>query len=125
MTVRLRSRKNKGGRKETYRFGIFAERTAEIYFFLRGYRAVARRWKNPVGEIDLVVAGRRRIVFVEVKARRKDNAPFALHPEQVARLHRAAQLFLAKYPRFASHEMRIDVLFVAPWRWPKHIRQAF
>lgn len=104
---------------------MLAERIAALYFLLLGYRTVARRWKHPMGEIDLIVAGRGRIIFVEVKARRGGNAPFSLHPEQMARLGRSAQLFLAKYPRFASHEARIDVWFVAPWRWPKHIRQAF
>lgn len=120
MIVRSRLRQN----KETYRFGKLAERAAEFYLLLQGYRAVARRWKSPLGEIDLIVAGRRKLLFVEVKARRTSAEPFALHPEQAARLQRAAQLFLAKHPRFASYETRIDVVFIAPWRLPTHITQA-
>ena len=35
----------------------------------RGYRILARRWRSPAGEIDIVALRGQTLVFVEVKAR--------------------------------------------------------
>jgi len=35
----------------------------------QGFRILARRWRSPVGEIDIVARRRALLVFVEVKAR--------------------------------------------------------
>jgi putative endonuclease len=47
-----------------FRTGISAESGAAALLVAKGFRILARRWKIPVGEIDIVA---RR--FVEVKAR--------------------------------------------------------
>lgn len=115
--------KKKPNKLKAYRFGLIAESLVQAKLMLTGWRPIARRWKSGMGEVDLIMARGRMLVFLEVKARQK-NEPFALHPTQVERLQNAAQLFLAKHPRFASFDARIDVVFVAPWRWPVHLVQA-
>jgi putative endonuclease len=61
------------------RLGLSAESRAAIFLVAKGYRIVARRWKTPVGEIDIVARRRRALVFVEVKAReRADDAAEAV-----------------------------------------------
>src|SRR5262249_50962722 len=56
-------------RVAAFRVGLSAESRAAAFLVAKGYRIVARRWKSPVGEIDIVARRRRVLVFVEVKAR--------------------------------------------------------
>ena len=62
-------------RQVAFRFGLSAESRAAAYLIAKGHRIVARRWRSPVGEIDIVARRRGTLVFVEVKAReRLDDA---------------------------------------------------
>lgn len=51
------------------RVGRSGERAAWGAYRRRGYRLLARNWRCPLGELDLVLGGRGTIVFCEVKAR--------------------------------------------------------
>jgi putative endonuclease len=78
--------------------GLAAEDIAARLYAAEGGRILARRWRCPAGEIDLIVALPDTIVFVEVKARRhRDAAAFALTPAQTARLGAAAETWLAAH----------------------------
>lgn len=113
-------------RVRAYRRGLFAETLAALMFRLKGYRIVARRYKTPVGELDLVALKGKRLVFVEVKARKsREDAAWTLPTRQRRRIVRAAQYWLANHPDFAGHDMAFDVVLVAPWRLPHHIADAF
>jgi len=50
--------------------GRAGERAALQAYRRRGYRPVARNWRCPVGELDLVLARGDALVVCEVKARR-------------------------------------------------------
>jgi putative endonuclease len=90
--------------------GQAAEDIAERLYLDLGGRILARRWRCPAGEIDLVVALAGETVFVEVKARRAlAGAAEALRPAQIARLARAAELYLAGSDAAAC---RFDVVLV-------------
>ena len=56
-------------RRASYRHGHVAEAAAMLLLLAKGFRPVARRYKTPLGEIDLIVKRGRTIAFVEVKAR--------------------------------------------------------
>jgi Holliday junction resolvase-like predicted endonuclease len=58
-------------RRLAFRFGLTAESRAAAYLIAKGYRILARRFKTPVGEIDIVARRRGVLVFVEVKARER------------------------------------------------------
>jgi putative endonuclease len=80
----------------------------------KGYKILARRLRTKAGEIDLVVADAKRLVFVEVKARTcLAEAAYAVSPRQQARLLEAASLALAQHEEWARAEMRLDVALVA------------
>jgi putative endonuclease len=119
----------------SYQRGIRAEEMTAWYLRARGYKILARRYKTPVGEIDLVARRGGCIVFIEVKARNvMDDALYAVQPRQAARVMRAGQHFLASH-NLNDAEIRFDVMAVAPpghWRgWLKrgrvftHIKGAF
>lgn len=109
-------------RRRGYRRGLGAELVAATYLRVTGYRVLARRYRTPVGEIDLVVARGRRLAFVEVKRRATlADAEASVTPRQRARTRRAADLWLARNARYQSHEISFDLVFLVPWRWPIHI----
>jgi putative endonuclease len=113
-------------RRAAERQGHRAETLAALYLQLKGYRLIARRFKTPVGEIDLVMRRGRLIVFVEVKARRTaDEAILAVSPTARRRILRAADWFIASRPEAADFGVRFDVVALSPRRWPHHLRDAF
>jgi putative endonuclease len=106
--------------------GRRAETFAAWYLRLKGYRVLARRYKTPVGEIDLIVQRGRRIAFVEVKIREShDEAMLAVTVASRRRIARAASLWLAAHPAANGLDLRFDVVLTAPRRWPRHLAGAF
>ncbi len=92
----------------------------------KGYRIAARRWKTPVGEIDIVARRRRELVFVEVKARDSlDLAAESVSPRSQQRIIAAAEYWMAHHPNDADCFGRFDVILVAPGKLPRHIVNAF
>lgn len=113
-------------RRQAERRGRFAETIAALYLNLKGYRVVARRFKTPVGELDLVMRRGKTLVFVEVKARRShDEAILAVSPAARRRLLRAADAFIGRHPEAAALTLRFDVVALAPRRMPQHLVDAF
>ena len=117
------SRNNRRERAE--RRGRRGEALACWYLRLKGWRILAKRVKTSRGEIDLVARRRRTVAFVEVKWR-KSAAELALAIDGW-RLRRVAAAAEAVAARFAgpTDTVRIDVLLLAPGRWPRHIANAF
>jgi putative endonuclease len=91
-------------RVAAFRTGLSAESRAAAYLIAKGYRIVARRFRSPVGEVDIVARRRRLLVFVEVKARSSlDAAAESLPPRQQRRIAAAAAggVVLLEVPRAA------------------------
>ncbi len=113
-------------RVAAFRLGLTAESRAALFLIAKGYRIAARRWKTPLGEIDIVARRRRTLVFVEVKARgRSTDAAEAVTGRGKRRIIAAAELWLARKPEDAERDIRFDVMLVTPGRLPKHIVNAF
>jgi putative endonuclease len=109
-----------------FRFGLSAESRAAAYLIAKGYRIVARRWRSPAGEIDIVARRRGTLIFVEVKAReRLDDAAEAVIMRQQRRIIAAAEAWLARHPDDVNSNIRFDVVLVAPKSLPRHIQAAF
>jgi putative endonuclease len=113
-------------RVAAFQTGISAESRAAAYLMAKGYRILARRFRTPHGEIDLVARRRNLVAFVEVKARATlDEAAFAVTPHQQARIINAAEAWLAAHPQYAEFELRFDAILIAPRRLPRHLLAAF
>src|ERR1041384_6684797 len=83
-------------RQVAFALGLSAESRAAAFLIAKGYRIVARRWRSPVGEIDIVARRRNMLIFVEVKAReRLDDAAEAVIGRQQRRIIAAAEAWLA------------------------------
>lgn len=106
--------------------GLRAELWAAWLLRAKGYRILAKRYKTPGGEIDLVARRGNTIAFVEVKARGNHTAAAeSIHMRNRQRVVRAAQYYLGVHPEFAHLTVRFDALLLAWYRWPHHIPQAF
>ena len=73
---------------------------AELFLRAQLYRVLARRVKTHQEADALLAVNRRRIV-------------------------NAAQLWLMRRPELAAGDQRFDVIFLAPFAWPRHIVNAF
>src|SRR6195256_6195590 len=86
-------------RQVAFRLGLSAESRAAVFLIAKGFRILARRWRSPVGEIDIVARRRKLLVFVEVKARENlDDAAWSVTERQRARIVAAAEAWLAPPP---------------------------
>ena len=113
-------------RQAAFRVGLSAESRAAALLIAKGFRILARRWRSPVGEIDIVARRRSLLVFVEVKAReRLDDAAWSVTGRQRARIAAAAEAWLAEHADPRIRDIRFDAMLVAPGRIPVHIASAF
>jgi len=113
-------------RVAAFRTGLSAESRAAAYLMAKGYRILAKRFRTPHGEIDLVAKRWNLLAFVEVKARATlDDAALAVTPRQQARIVDAAQAWLVMHPEHADFELRFDAVLIAPRHLPRHVLAAF
>lgn len=113
-------------RVAAFQTGLSAESRAAAWLIAKGYRILARRYRTPQGEIDIVARRRNLIAFVEVKARASlDDAAYSVTPKQQQRIAAAAEVWLMKHPEHANFDLRFDVVLVAPKRLPQHLAAAF
>ena len=112
-------------RQRRYRSGHGAEVVAAAFLLAKGHRILTRRFKTPLGEIDLITLKAGRIGFVEVKRRatRKD-CEAAITPKLRSRVRRASDLWLARNPRYQGNDVGFDLVFVMPWKVPLFLRDA-
>ncbi|TCL72113.1 YraN family protein [Rhizobium sp. BK251] len=113
-------------RKRAERRGHFSEYAAALFLFLKGYRIVAIRHRTKLGEIDIIARKGDLAVFVEVKARRGEQAAVdAVSYASQKRIRAASDIWLAHQPDFARLSQRYDIVAVLPGRLPRHFRDAF
>jgi putative endonuclease len=113
-------------RRRAERKGRTAELIAALFLILKGYRPMAWRVKTPRGEIDLIMKSRSHIVFVEVKTRRDiDSGLFAVSDNKAQRTLGAARIWLGRNARRLDSDYRFDILILAAYHWPRHIKNAY
>jgi putative endonuclease len=110
-----------GGR--SHREGHGAEWIAALWLMLKGYQILAFRLKGRGGEIDILARRGRTLAVVEVKRRRTiEAALLALGPEQHGRLVSAGAAVARSRPSLRGLILRIDMVALAPGRFPRHLR---
>ena len=94
--------------------GRRGEDLAAGWYTANGYRVVARNWRCPLGELDVVARRGRLVVVCEVKSRRTEAfgpAAAAVGPVKQQRLRRLAAAWLAENGVHGV-EIRFDVAAV-------------
>ncbi len=91
------------------------ERRAARHYRLRGYRILGTNVWAGGYELDVIARRGRRLVFCEVKG--KSGAGFGdplemVGAEKLRRMHRAAEVWLARNPDAAALDCRFEVIAV-------------
>ncbi len=108
-------------RRLAERRGRTAETIAAWWLRLHGWRILAKRARTPVGEVDLIAKRGGTVAFVEVKHRGTDAAlEIALDRHRLRRVAAAVE-YLAPRHAAGAEVIRIDAIFLAPGRLPRHI----
>jgi putative endonuclease len=119
--MRQARQSNRHQRRRAQRRGRLAEWFCLWHLRLRGWRILARDWRCPSGEIDILARRGSVLAIIEVKSRQEiDAAASALTARQRRRIARAAEAFLVSRPDLARLDPRFDLMLVAPHRLPRH-----
>ncbi|MBS3649087.1 YraN family protein [Pseudaminobacter sp. 19-2017] len=113
-------------RLKAYRRGHRGEWLASLLLLTKGFRVVERRYRTPLGEIDLIARRGGLVLIVEVKARPTLMAAMeAISRQSERRIEGAADLWLARQHDYGRLSVRFDMIAVLPWRWPVHVENVF
>lgn len=111
--------------------GHFAETIALWYLRFKGYRLLAKNFVvkrgSGAGEIDLIMAKGKTVVFFEVKKRNTFGAAAeAITINNQMRVVKSSAVFLNRHPEFSQYAMRYDaILFSNHHFLPRHIQNAW
>ena len=118
------ARRRRGG--ASHAAGRRAELTAALWLMAKGYRILGFRLRTPQGEIDLLARKGQVLAVVEVKLRGSIEAALeAVTRRQRERLRRAGEAFAARRADLRGAAIRLDLMALAPRRWPCHIPDAW
>lgn len=93
--------------------GAAAEARAEAHLLKQGLQTVARNWRCPLGELDVVMADGDTLVIVEVRARSTSGHGGALESidaNKRRKLIRATQAFVQAHVEWQDAPIRFDVV---------------
>ncbi|MDP3769360.1 MAG: YraN family protein [bacterium] len=102
---------------ERKRLGAWGELVSEKYLVDKGYSILARNYRKPWGEVDLVATKNDILVFVEVKTRDSIHAHHFLPEESITpvkkrKLRKVCEIYLAEHKIQPDQQWQIDVLSI-------------
>lgn len=92
--------------------GAMGEAYTADWFRKKKYTIVAMNYKTKFGEIDLIAARKKSLVFVEVKLRKKggiNRAADAVGASKQKKLRATAELWLAQNQTYAEYDISFAV----------------
>lgn len=108
--------------------GADAEARAEAHLVKQGLKSLARNWRCPLGELDVVMADGDTLVIVEVRARSGTDHGSALDSITAAKrrkLVRAALAFTQAHPAWQDAPLRFDIVHFGADGQGRWLRDAF
>jgi putative endonuclease len=109
--------------------GREGENLAALTLENAGFRIVARNFRSPWGEVDLVALEGECIVFIEVKAWSFygiQDLQYGINRKKQRRIIETAKYFLSIHRKYSEMAVRFDVIFVDPGTGTiKHLASAF
>jgi putative endonuclease len=106
--------------------GRRSEWLAALVLMAKGYRILGFRLRTPQGEIDILALRGQTLAVVEVKRRTSLTAALeAVTHDQRQRLRRAGANLAARRPQLKGASVRLDLVALAPGRFPVHIPDAW
>lgn len=100
--------------KTCFSKGVIAEDKAVNFLKSHGFSILSRRYKTPLGEIDIIAKKDRAIHFIEVKNRQTiRKAMEAISKKQINRINNAANIFFFENKFPDDFEMKMDAVFIS------------
>jgi putative endonuclease len=100
-----------------YKKGRQGEEVAKEYLIKKGFNFIEANFEVDIGEIDLIMSDKDRLVFVEVKYKSDDK--FGIPEEMIdkrklAQIKRVAEIYLLKNPKMRKLfiKYRIDAVCI-------------
>lgn len=96
-----------------HRAGKYWEQQAEAFLLKQGLSLVARNFLTQLGEIDLIMRDESRLIFVEVRYRRRSrftSAAGSVTQQKQKRLEKCAKLFRKQHQKWSDFPCRFDVI---------------
>jgi len=109
-------------------FGTAGERAAARALRRVGHVVLARNYRCPGGEIDLITSDHNTLVFVEVKTRTDEEHQAALEAVGLvkwSRVERAARYYVLQHRSVAERPMRFDLVTVVWARGGKPVVEHY
>ncbi|MEQ9116081.1 MAG: YraN family protein [Rickettsiales bacterium] len=105
--------------------GILAEKIAQIFLNIKGYRILNKRYKTRFSEVDLIAYKNRTIIFIEIKYRKQFSLEFnPLSHSQLTRIRKTANIFITTHRAYVDCQIRFDVILIKFFSI-RHIVNAF
>ena len=112
--------------RSSYQIGMVAEYLCILRLWLTGWRILAWRYKQPMGEVDIIARRGEVIAFIEVKAREsRQKALEAVSMTQKKRIEKSASHWLSRNLKYAGFCPRFDIMWVTKWPWPQREAHAW
>jgi putative endonuclease len=99
----------------THSSGAYWEERASKLIVSRGGTVIARNYTSRFGEIDLIALDESRLVFIEVRYRKRSHfgsavASVSLTKQQ--KIFKTAQTFLASHEDYCNRYCRFDIIAI-------------
>ena len=109
----------------SHSLGLFSECIAAIFLTLKLYRILEKRYRNPMGEIDIIAKKGNTWAFIEVKTVKKHSQFPAVGPTQLCRIKRAALLYLSQKNIYNQCILRFDLITISHLCIIKHYKNIW
>ncbi len=122
-----KSQRSRFKRQYAHWLGQTAEFYIAGYLRLKGYRILARQYRKPVGEIDIVACKKNVLIAVEVKFRKNGTSLESLvTSKQKRRIRRCLEAYRQENRRFQDFDMRCDLIKLVNFHsLPDHFQNAW
>jgi putative endonuclease len=109
--------------------GVIGEERAAAFLKDSGYEVVAKNYRVPWGEVDLIALDESSIVFCEVKtwdSYFEESLEQAIGRKKQRRICNVAKHFLKSNPKYRFERIRFDVILLTDHMSRiRHIKNAF
>ena len=102
-------------KSNSHQQGKLAEEKAFTYLKEQGLKPLARNYRSPQGEIDLIMQDREITVFIEVRARTDNhtmNILETINPQKCRHIIQTCKHYLQKHKRTYKDICRFDVFLI-------------
>lgn len=96
--------------------GEYGESLALEYLEQNGFRILENRFRTQFGELDIIAVKERKIYFIEVKYRHRDDPDFdslyTMHQKKINRMRKVATQYLDKNNSLPSMDLSFCLIKV-------------